>query len=366
MKKIDLHKFSKRILVTGGAGFIGSNLCRYFVKKYPEYLIINFDAMTYASNRENFIDIESLPNYEFLLGDIRFTENNEKWCLRSAFKEFEVTDVIHLAAESHVDRSILDPNIFIDTNVCGTVNLLNVCKECWKDDYSAHRFHHVSTDEVYGDLDLNPLHKFTEETPYNPRSPYSASKASSDMFVRAYHNTYGLNTTISNCSNNYGPYQNPEKLIPLVVSNLMKGKDIPVYGTGKNVRDWLYVMDHVRAIDTIFHNAAPGETYNIGGNEEKSNIEIINKIIDCYCAKSGNEDSSQLINKIKYVTDRPGHDLRYAIDSSKLTHDLGWMPSEPFESGIKKTVEWFMENERWISFCKYKSEKWFEANYKNR
>lgn len=348
-------EYKKRILITGGAGFIGSHVVRHFVKKYPEYQIINFDALTYAGNLENLRDIENEPNYIFAHGDIRNILD-----IADVFEQFKITDIIHLAAESHVDRSIKYPNIFVETNVIGTVNLLNKARKCWEDDYSAHRFHHVSTDEVYGALDMNPENKFKETTPYNPHSPYSASKASSDHFVKAYHDTYGLNVTISNCSNNYGPNQFPEKLIPLVINNLKNNKQIPVYGKGENVRDWLYVEDHAEAIDVIFHNGKSGETYNVGGNHEMKNIDIIRTIILEYskieAKQYGNFKTLDPVTElfgvhkelITYVTDRAGHDLRYAIDSSKLQKELGWKPKETFETGIEKTVKWYLDNQDWL------------------
>lgn len=375
----NLNDYKKRILVTGGAGFIGSHLVRHFVNKYPEYLIVNFDALTYAGNLENLKDIEDKDNYEFFVGDIRHIVE-----LDIVFHLFEITDVIHLAAESHVDRSIVNPNIFAETNIMGTLNLLNTAREYWKDDYSAHRFHHVSTDEVYGALDMNPENKFTETTPYNPHSPYSASKASSDHLVKAYGDTFGMNVTISNCSNNYGPNQFPEKLIPLVINKLKEGMPIPVYGTGENVRDWLYVEDHAKAIDCIFHNGKSGETYNVGGNHEMKNIDIIKTIILKYSMEEadsivGDRDTDMayasaidgIINKntalISYVTDRAGHDLRYAIDATKIKNELGWQPEETFESGIAKTIKWYLDNWDWVERCKSgEYQNWIKKNYDER
>ena len=356
-------EFKKTILITGGAGFIGTNLCQHFVKKYPEYMIVNFDCLTYAGNLENLKEVEGAPNYAFFKGDIRAFND-----VVNAFDKFEITDVIHLAAESHVDRSITGPADFVFTNVVGTFNLLEAARMKWKDDYSAHRFHHVSTDEVYGSLELGDNTYFHETTKYDPHSPYSASKASSDHFVKAYHDTYGLNVTISNCSNNYGPYQFPEKLIPLAINNLKNGKKIPVYGKGDNVRDWLYVGDHARAIDAIFHKGKSGETYNVGGMCEKANIEIVEEIIAQYfwLKKFGEimkEYSEGLDNKtaaskmalnidpsdyIEYVEDRKGHDKRYAIDCSKLIEELDWTPEVPFEHGIEKTIEWYLTHEDWL------------------
>lgn len=362
-----MNDFEKVIMVTGGAGFIGSHLVRLLVNKYPNYLIINFDKLTYAGNLENLKDIEDKSNYKFERGDIR-----DRVDILEVFERYKVTDIIHLAAESHVDRSIMNPHLFLETNVYGTVNLLDVAKFHWQDDYSKHRFHHVSTDEVYGALDMNPEHKFTENTPYNPHSPYSASKASSDHFVKAYHDTYGMNVTISNCSNNYGPNQFPEKLIPLVINKLKNGEEIPVYGNGENVRDWLYVEDHAKAIDLIFHKGKSGETYNIGGKHEMSNIDIVKMIIDIFYNYDFKYNSWRLLGInygafIKYVTDRPGHDLRYAIDCSKLENELGWHPEETFKSGILKTVKWYCDNKEWVEHVttgEYKN--WITKNYDNR
>lgn len=368
--------FDRVIMITGGAGFIGSHVIRRFVKNYPNYLIINFDKLTYAGNLENLKDIEDSKNYKFYWGDIA-----KKADIENAFDLYNVTDIINLAAESHVDRSILDPGEFINTNVVGTFRLLEVALNRWKDDLTNHRFHHVSTDEVYGALDMNPEHKFTETTPYNPHSPYSASKASSDHIVKAYHDTYGLNVTISNCSNNYGPNQFPEKLIPLVFTKLQNDDLIPVYGTGENVRDWLYVEDHAAAIDTIFHNGKSGDTYNVGGNCEMSNIAIIKAIIDTYAhlrrelTPEGHDFAYDPVPKwierynasITFVTDRAGHDLRYAIDSSKLQNELGWKPQETFGTGIAKTIKWYMQNQEWLNNITTGTyQNWLEQNYKNR
>lgn len=355
--------FDKVILVTGGAGFIGSCLLRHMVNKYPNYRFINFDALTYAGNLENLKDIENKPNYTFFKGDIRNIQD-----IRFVFESFNVTDIIHLAAESHVDRSIKDPNVFAETNVIGTLNLLNIAKEYWcvfPNNCDKHRFHHVSTDEVYGTLDMNPENKFKETTPYSPHSPYSASKASSDHFVKAYHDTYGLDVTISNCSNNYGPNQFPEKLIPLVINRLETNDKIPVYGKGLNVRDWLYVEDHAKAIDLIFHEGKSGETYNIGGNHEMTNIDIVTTIINVY-----NELTGKDINKddvITYVQDRSGHDLRYSIDSTKLQTELGWKPEETFETGIKKTIQWYLDNKKWMeNVTSGEYQKWIDTYYNRR
>ena len=333
----------RNILITGGAGFIGSHVVRLFVKKYPDYDIYNLDALTYCGNLENLSDIKDYPNYHFIKCNIC-----DKYKLEKVFKDYNITDIIHLAAESHVDRSISGPMQFVQTNVVGTCNLLDLARKYWEGEYDQHRFHHVSTDEVYGALEMNN-DKFKESTPYSPHSPYSASKASSDHFVRAYHDTFGLNITISNCSNNYGPNQFPEKLIPLVINNLLEGKDIPVYGTGKNVRDWIYVEDHAKAIDTIFHNGKSGQTYCVGGNNELTNIEIIETLIRI--VREGCESyliKPKGISQIKYIADRKGHDLRYAIDSSKIMNELGWYPETNFEDGMYKTVGWYLENRQWM------------------
>lgn len=358
---------SKKILITGGAGFIGSHVVRLFVNKYPEYQIINLDKLTYAGNLANLKDIEDKPNYRFIRADISDLDE-----MRRIIRENQVTGIIHLAAESHVDRSIRDPFIFARTNVMGTLALLQAAREYWEslsEGYEGKLFYHISTDEVYGALELtdpqgvespfttaasSELHHlafgrefFLEETRYNPHSPYSASKASSDHFVRAYHDTYGMPTIVTNCSNNYGPYQFPEKLIPLFINNIRHGKPLPVYGKGENVRDWLYVEDHARAIDTIFHNGKVADTYNIGGFNEWKNIDLIKVIIKTVDRLLGRpEGSSESL--ITYVTDRPGHDMRYAIDSRKLQRELGWEPSLQFEEGIEKTVRWYLDNQDWM------------------
>jgi len=330
----------KNILITGGAGFIGSHLVRLLVNKYPNYRIVNIDVLTYAGNLENLKDIEAKENYTFLKYDICDFENVKK-----VFKNYEIDSVIHLAAESHVDRSIKDPFSFAQTNVMGTISLLQAAKEFWDCNFTNKLFYHVSTDEVYGSLEGKDL--FTESTKYDPHSPYSASKASSDHFVRAFHDTYGLPILISNCSNNYGSFQFPEKLIPLFINNIINNKPLPIYGKGENVRDWLFVNDHVRAIDIIFHNGKLGDTYNIGGSNEWKNIDLtklIIKIVDRLLGRM--EGSSEKL--ITYVTDRAGHDLRYAIDSSKLKDELGWEPSLEFEQGIEKTVVWYLDNKEWM------------------
>jgi dTDP-glucose 4,6-dehydratase len=330
----------KNILVTGGAGFIGSHVVRRFVRNYPDYTIVNADKLTYAGNLENLTDIKNEPNYVFKKTDI-----TDKGAVVSLFDEFRFDGVIHLAAESHVDRSITSPDEFIFTNVVGTVNLLNAFRSSEAGPTGKKLFYHISTDEVYGSLGRSGL--FTEETPYDPRSPYSASKASSDHMVRAFGNTFGLPWVISNCSNNYGPNQFPEKLIPLTINNIKNRKEIPVYGKGDNVRDWLYVKDHAAAIDLIFHNGIPGETYNIGGDNEWKNIDIVNLLCTIMDEKLGREQgSSQKL--ITFVPDRLGHDKRYAIDSSKLKKELGWRPSLSFKEGIEKTIDWYLENTIWL------------------
>jgi len=350
----------KTILITGGAGFIGSHVVRLFVTKYPDYQIINLDALTYAGNLENLKDVAGLPNYKFVKGDI----TDEKF-IPELFATYKFDGVVHLAAESHVDRSITDPFLFIRTNVFGTCNLLNAAKELWKGNMEGKRFYHVSTDEVYGALEFDGTF-FTEDTKYDPHSPYSASKASSDHFVRAYHDTYGLPIVISNCSNNYGANHFPEKLIPLSINNIRNNKPIPIYGKGENVRDWLYVNDHARAIDTIFHNGNNGETYNIGGNNEWTNIDLIHalcKIMDRKLCRAEGE-SAKLIT---FVTDRAGHDLRYAIDSTKLQRELGWKPSLQFEEGLEKTVDWYMVNQEWMdNIINGDYKNYYENQYSNR
>ncbi len=330
----------KTILITGGAGFIGSHVVRLFVRKYPSIKILNLDALTYAGNLENLKDIEHSANYTFIKGDI-----TDQVFIDRLFSEYDIDGVIHLAAESHVDRSITDPLSFIKTNIIGTMNLLNACRKNWSN-FENRRFYHISTDEVYGSLGAEGL--FTEETPYDPKSPYSASKASSDHLVRAYKNTYGLPVVISNCSNNYGPNQFPEKLIPLVINNLQNGKAIPVYGKGENIRDWLYVEDHASAIDKIFHEGINGQTYNIGGNNEWKNIDLIHLLCDIIDRKLARKPGTSA-SQITFVKDRAGHDLRYAIDSSKISRELGWTPSLTFETGLELTVDWYLENSEWLN-----------------
>ena len=330
----------RNILVTGGAGFIGSHLVRLLVNTYPDYHIVNMDVLTYAGNLENLKDIEAKDNYTFVKCDICDVKK-----VIEVFQEYAIDSVIHLAAESHVDRSIEDPFSFAQTNVMGTLSLLQVAKEYWNENFSNKLFYHVSTDEVYGSLGEDGF--FTEETAYNPHSPYSASKASSDHFVRAFADTYGLPTVISNCSNNYGSYQFPEKLIPLFINNIVHNKPLPVYGKGENVRDWLFVNDHARAIDVIFHKGKLGDTYNIGGFNEWKNIDLIKVMIKTVDRLLGREEGAS-DKLITYVTDRAGHDLRYAIDSTKLKDELGWEPSLQFEEGIEKTVTWYLKNNEWM------------------
>jgi dTDP-glucose 4,6-dehydratase len=350
----------KTILITGGAGFIGSHVVRLFVTKYPDYQIINLDALTYAGNLENLKDIADAPNYKFVKGDI----TDDKF-IPELFATYKFDGVIHLAAESHVDRSITDPFAFIRTNVFGTCTLLNAAKELWKGNMEGKRFYHVSTDEVYGALEFDGTF-FTEDTKYDPHSPYSASKASSDHFVRAYHDTYGLPIVISNCSNNYGANHFPEKLIPLSINNIRNNKPIPIYGKGENVRDWLFVNDHARAIDTIFHNGNNGETYNIGGNNEWTNIDLIHALCKIMDRKLGRAEGESA-KLITFVTDRAGHDLRYAIDSTKLQRELGWKPSLQFEEGLEKTVDWYMQNQQWMdNIINGDYKNYYENQYSNR
>lgn len=345
------------ILITGGAGFIGSHVVRRFVTQYPQYRIINYDKLTYAGNLENVKDIEHAPNYTFIKGDIC-----DEGFLEKVFKEHEINGVIHLAAESHVDRSISDPLAFVQTNVIGTVALLNVARKLWAGKHE-NRFYHVSTDEVYGSLGETGF--FTETTPYDPQSPYSASKASSDHFVRAYNNTYKLNTVISNCSNNYGSFHFPEKLIPLTINNIKHNRPIPVYGKGDNIRDWLFVEDHARAIDVIYHTGVTGETYNIGGFNEWKNIDLVKVLCSVMDRKLGRPTGTSE-KLITFVTDRAGHDHRYAIDATKLKNELGWEPSLQFEEGIEKTVDWYLANEEWLSkVTSGEYQSYYQKHYKS-
>lgn len=339
--KLKTLETQKTILVTGGAGFIGSHVVRLFVNSHPGYIIVNADKLTYAGNLENLADIEHHPGYRFEKTDI-----TDPVQVAALFGRYRFDGVIHLAAESHVDRSISNPMEFIHTNVLGTVHLLNAAREQWKESPEGKRFYHISTDEVFGSLESEGY--FTETTPYDPRSPYSASKASSDHLVRAYHNTYGLPVVISNCSNNYGPNQFPEKLIPLAIHNIKKGNPIPVYGKGENIRDWLYVEDHARAIDVIFHRGISGSTYAIGGNNEWKNIDLIRLLCGIMDKKLSREPGTSE-NLIRFVTDRAGHDMRYAIDSSRLQRELGWAPSLTFEEGLEKTAEWYLGHDEWLS-----------------
>jgi dTDP-glucose 4,6-dehydratase len=358
-------EYKKRILVTGGAGFIGSEVVRHFVRKYPEYLIVNFDCLTYAGNLENLKEVEDEPNYEFFKGDIRAFND-----VVNAFDKFKITDVIHLAAESHVDRSITGPADFVFTNVVGTFNLLEAARMKWKDDYSAHRFHHVSTDEVYGSLELGNNSKFHETTKYDPHSPYSASKASSDFMVKAFMDTYKFPANITNCSNNYGPYQFPEKLIPLMINNALHGNALPVYGDGKNIRDWLYVEDHCKGIDLVQEKGRLFETYNIGGHNERENIQIVKTIISTLREELSDSDPrKEHISEdlIKYVEDRKGHDRRYAIAPDKIKAEVGWYPETTFEVGIKKTIRWYFDHQEWMEHVTSGDyQKYYEDMYANK
>ena len=353
----------RNIIVTGGAGFIGNHVVRLFVNKYPDYRIINVDKLTYAGNLANLSDIEGRPNYTFVRADICDFDR-----MLALMKEYEVDGIIHLAAESHVDRSIKDPFTFARTNVLGTLSLLQAARIYWEsrpEGYEGKRFHHVSTDEVYGALEMNGEF-FLETTKYNPHSPYSASKASSDHFVRAFHDTYGMPTVVTNCSNNYGPYQFPEKLIPLFINNIRHGKPLPVYGKGENVRDWLYVEDHARAIDTVFHLGKTADTYNIGGFNEWRNIDLIKVVIRTVDRLLGRPEGHS-DHLITYVTDRAGHDLRSAIDSTKLKNELGWEPSLQFEEGIERTVRWYLDHQQWLDdITSGEYEKYYESMYSNR
>lgn len=355
-----MTNYKRNILITGGAGFIGSHVVRLFVNKYPDYRIINLDKLTYAGNLANLADLEGKPNYEFVKVDICDFDT-----VMNLFEKYNIDGVIHLAAESHVDRSIKDPFTFARTNVMGTLSLLQAAKLSWESNFEGKRFYHISTDEVYGALKFDGSF-FTETTKYDPHSPYSASKASSDHFVRAFHDTYGMPTIVTNCSNNYGPYQFPEKLIPLFINNIRHNKPLPVYGKGENVRDWLFVEDHARAIDVIFHKGKIAETYNIGGFNEWKNIDLIKVMIKTVDRLLGRQEGTSE-KLITYVTDRAGHDLRYAIDSTKLKTELGWEPSLQFEEGIEKTVKWYLDNQEWMdNITSGEYEKYYEMMYSGR
>lgn len=350
---------SKKIMITGGAGFIGSHVVRLFVNKYPDYTIVNVDALTYAGNLENLKDIDQKTNYHFEKVNIL-----EPTAIEAVFEKYGITDVIHLAAESHVDRSIVSPLDFVYTNIIGTVNLLNTARNKWKDAYDRHRFYHISTDEVYGSLGEKGL--FKETTPYDPNSPYSASKAASDHFVRAYRETYHMQTVVSNCSNNYGPYHFPEKLIPLFINNIIQEKPLPVYGDGLYTRDWLYVKDHALAIDLVFHQGVDGETYNIGGFNEWKNIDLVKLLCKQMDEKLGRAEgySEKLIT---YVKDRPGHDRRYAIDASKINQELGWKPTVTFEEGLAETIDWYLQNTEWLqNVTSGNYQHYYQSMYSNR
>lgn len=349
----------KTILITGGAGFIGSHVVRQFVKKYVDYQIVNVDALTYAGNLENLKDVELAPNYVFEKVDI-----TDRAKLHRLFEFYQPDGIIHLAAESHVDRSISNPLAFVYTNVIGTVNLLEEARLAWREDFHGKRFHHISTDEVFGALGAEGL--FTEETKYDPHSPYSASKASSDHFVRAYHDTYGLPVVISNCSNNYGPNHFPEKLIPLCISNILESKPLPIYGDGKYTRDWLYVIDHARAIDLVFHEGKNASSYNIGGFNEWTNIDLVKELCKQMDTKLGREEGTSE-RLITYVKDRPGHDLRYAIDASKINNELGWKPSVSFEEGLSLTIDWYLSNKDWLKkVTSGDYQRYYDEHYSNK
>ena len=353
------NSISKTILITGGAGFIGSHVVRLFVNKYPGYSIINLDKLTYAGNLENLKDVESKPNYIFEKGDVL-----DLAFLNALFKKYLFDGVIHLAAESHVDRSLENPVAFAETNIIGTLNLLHAAKQSWTGNWGNKKFYQISTDEVYGSAEDGAL--FTEHTPIDPRSPYSASKAAADHFVLAYHNSFDFPSVVSRCSNNYGPFHFPEKLIPLIINNIINKKPLPVYGKGENIRDWLFVEDHAKAIDVIFHGATPGEVYNIGGNNEWTNIDVV-KALCALLDKKLNRDEGESELLITYVKDRPGHDLRYAIDSSKLQRELGWKPAVDFSIGLERTVDWFLQNTAWLEHVTSGAyREYYSGMYQNR
>lgn len=348
-----------KILITGGAGFIGCHIVKLMVNKYPNYEIVNLDKLTYAGNLENLKDVESAPNYRFIKGDI-----NDKDFIRALFSTEKFDGVMHLAAESHVDRSISGPDAFIETNIIGTSNLLGAAVDIWKGDFDGKMFHHISTDEVFGSLGAEGY--FSETTPYDPRSPYSSSKASSDMIVRAFHHTYGLPIVITNCSNNYGSFQFPEKLIPLMIHNIKNNKPLPVYGKGENIRDWLWVEDHARALDVVFHNGKNGETYCIGGNNEWKNIDLVHLLCKVMDEKLGRADGASA-KLITFVKDRAGHDMRYAIDASKIKNELGWEPTQPFEDLLGKTVDWYLQNDAWMNnITSGTYQEYYQAQYEKR
>jgi dTDP-glucose 4,6-dehydratase len=351
--------WTRSILVTGGAGFIGTNLVRYWVRNHPDHRVVNLDRLTYAGHRDGVRDLESLPNYRFVHGDICNRE-----LVETLFDREAIDGVLHLAAESHVDRSIVEPLEFVRTNVLGTATLLEVARSRWEDRDDV-RFLHVSTDEVFGELGAEGA--FRETTPYSPNSPYSASKAGSDHLVRAYHRTFSLPAVITNCSNNYGPYQFPEKLIPLMIANALEGRPLPVYGTGSNIRDWLYVEDHCRAIDLVFHWGRTGETYNIGGDSERSNLDVVTSLCDLLDEIAPRASAISHRSRIEFVRDRPGHDFRYAMDTAKISDQLGWAPYESFETGLRKTIEWYLQNGAWLRAVRGREfESWVELNYHAR
>ncbi len=359
-----MKKFCETIVVTGGAGFIGSHLVKRLVKNYPDKLIVNIDALTYAGNLENLKEVENMPNYAFEKADIC-----DSYAIHEIFSRYRPDGIIHLAAESHVDRSITDPFAFVKTNVIGTIHLLQEARDLWEsmpEKYEGKKFHHVSTDEVYGALEIDDTNLFEETTRYQPHSPYSASKASSDHFVRAWHDTYGMPTVVTNCSNNYGPNQFPEKLIPLFINNIRNRRPLPVYGKGENIRDWLFVEDHAAALDKVYHEGIPGSTYNIGGNNEWRNIDLIKELIRIVDDELGNPEDASL-DLITFVTDRKGHDLRYAIDATKIARELNWVPETDFSKGLRKTVRWYLNNNEWLeNVTSGAYADYYERMYRNR